>query len=281
MTITYTDAQDGFTKTDTALFTAVSTSTTTTTTSGGGGGRGGGGGGGGGTTTSLTGVLTKAQQEKKSEEAKALFIAESLPAVRGLLSVEVEGESVAFKDVPVGQWFAQYVFKLVKTGVASGYKDARGRLTGEYGAGNPVTYAEIAKMAFEAADKDETAVKGQPKNRSARKEWSEKYIKLAEDTGLSVYGSTLNVNTPATRGAVIQTILEAANIEVGDMAPDYKDVRSTHAHAAAIAKATELGIVAGDTDRQGNLKGTFRPNDPVNRAETAKIMSKLLEILGK
>src|SRR3989338_1619475 len=38
LTVSYTDAQDAFTNTDTALFTAVASSTTETTNSGGGGG---------------------------------------------------------------------------------------------------------------------------------------------------------------------------------------------------------------------------------------------------
>ena len=122
---------------------------------------------------------------------------------------------------------------------------------------------------------------GTPDNRSAKRGWSKKYIKLAENLKLSVYGGRLNVNTPATRGAVVQTVLEAAGIEIGDMPGDYKDVRSSHEHANAIGTATALGIVSGDTDRRGNLKGTFRPNDSVNRAEVAKIIANVLEILGE
>ena len=37
------------------------------------------------------------------------------------------------------------------------------------------------------------------------------------------------------------------------------------------------GIVQGDTDADGKPTGTFRPNAPINRAEIAKIFTKLIE----
>lgn len=198
--------------------------------------------------------------------------------VRGLLEVEIDGKAVIFKDVPAREWFASYVWKVIEAGVASGYRDARGRLTGEYGPANPVTYAEIAKMALEAAKKDVSTVTGVPQNRTARRQWSESYIKLAEDIELSVYTASLDVNVPASRGAVIQTIVEALNLPLEEGTGGYKDIRASHPHAQAIATATALGIISGDTDRQGNPKGTVRPNDPINRAEVAKILTKVLEL---
>jgi hypothetical protein len=187
---------------------------------------------------------------------------------------------MTLKDVPINQWYATYVSTIVNAGIAQGYKDGRGRYTGEYGPGNNVTYAEIAKMALEAAGHDVSSVTGVPDNRAARNDWSKMYIKLAENLALSVYGSTLDVRAPATRGAVVQTVLEAAGIYIGKVAGDYKDLRSSHPNANAIGKATALGIVSGDTDREGELTGTFRPNDPVNRAEVSKMIVKLLEVLG-
>ncbi len=53
----------------------------------------------------------------------------------------------------------------------------------------------------------------------------------------------------------------------------YDDVDPSHIHAAAIAAATSLGAVRGDTNQQGEPTGTFRPDDKINRAEVAAILS--------
>jgi hypothetical protein len=114
------------------------------------------------------------------------------------------------------------------------------------------------------------------KNASAHGQWSEQYIKLAESLSLSVYGSQLNVNASATRGAVVQTILEALGIAMQKYNGEFKDVTAGTAHAKAIATAVKLGIIQGDTDASGKLVGTFRAASAINRAEIAQIFSKLI-----
>ena len=147
-------------------------------------------------------------------------------------------------------------------------------MTGLFGPANPVTYAEIAKMGLELAGEDSSSVTALPKNISARGQWSEHYIRLAEDRGLSVFGSSLNVNMAAPRGAVIQTILEVMDIPIlhDDQNP-YTDLPNTHPYRDAILSATALGIVKGDTDAEGRPLLRFRADDSVNRAEVTKILS--------
>ena len=43
-------------------------------------------------------------------------------------------------------------------------------------------------------------------------------------------------------------------------------------------KAARAGVVSGDADAQGNPTGLFRPVDPVNRAEVAKIVAQAVQI---
>jgi hypothetical protein len=231
----------------------------------------------------------------------------SLTSVRGHLAASVGGQELVFRDVQANAWYAQYVATVVQSGIASGYRDQEGNLTGEFGPANNVTYAEIAKMAMESAR--ETLPMDAPRNRSARGDWSEAYIRLAEDMDLTVYTQNLDVRQPATRGAVVQTLVEALNITepepevvetgtgsstgTGTLAGSgvvltppaeetppvtFKDVPGRHPYADAITLAAELGIVSGDTDLRGNPKGTFRPNAPINRAEVAKIFTKLIEL---
>ncbi|PJA68113.1 hypothetical protein CO157_01045 [Candidatus Peregrinibacteria bacterium CG_4_9_14_3_um_filter_49_12] len=64
------------------------------------------------------------------------------------------------------------------------------------------------------------------------------------------------------------------------MLPDvsFTDIRSNHPHAQAILLLAKLGVISGDTDRDGKPTGNVRPNDPINRAEVAKIFTKLIEL---
>jgi len=164
----------------------------------------------------------------------------------------------------------------VQAGVINGYRDAGGNPTGEFKPGNSVTYAEIAKMAVEAAGLEPKNVT--PQIRSARGQWSAGYIAALEDLGLSVFSSSsLDVNAPAPRGAVLQIILEAFGETI--LVPQggvYSDVSAGSAHAGAIESATAAGIVSGDDGRS-----TFRPNASVNRAETSKIVRNAMLKLGE
>ncbi len=57
----------------------------------------------------------------------------------------------------------------------------------------------------------------------------------------------------------------------------FADLPASHPYYKAIVLFARLGIVSGDTDAKGNLTGKVRPNAPINRAEVAKIFSKLIE----
>lgn len=271
-------------------------------------------------------------KEVKIELAPQVVHAAAVKSVRKNLAVTLGGEEVVFRDVSATAWYASYVASVIQSGIASGYKDAEGNLTGEYRPGANVTYAEIAKMALNSA-RQAIPESGMARNRFARGDWSEPYIQLAEDLGTSVYTQTLDVRRPATRGAVIQTLVEILKITepiavapaafggtgavvtgsgtlaagsgtvagsgallsgsgavtevpeevVPAPAPEetsvmFRDVPGRHPYADAILLAAKLGIVSGDTNLQGEPKGTFRPNAPINRAEVAKIFTKLIEL---
>jgi hypothetical protein len=188
-----------------------------------------------------------------------------LPQQRGFLRVTIDGKAVLLRDVKVSEWFARYVYELVSAGVASGYRDARGTPTGEFGPANPVTYAEIAKMALLVAGKDVSPT-GTPQNHSARGQWSAPYIRAAEDLQVSVFTRALDVNRPATRGAVAQIVLESLGIPLSPGTASYGDLPPSHPHADALQTATALGIMGGDTNRDGSPKGTIRPDDPITHS---------------
>ena len=196
--------------------------------------------------------------------------------------VKVGDWNIALKDVSVDTWFAPYVQDMSSRGIISGYKDEQGNLLGMYGPGDSVTIEQLAKIAVEAAGVDQSVCGIPPSNKSAIERWSEVYISCAEHYGWTVYSDGIVKPTKkATRSEVVTTVLQAFErtfeIGKGDV---FKDVTSTMHVRYAIETAAADGIVGGYKDDEGNLTGNFGPYDPVNRAETAKIVSLALQVYG-
>ncbi|MDA1209060.1 MAG: S-layer homology domain-containing protein [bacterium] len=131
-------------------------------------------------------------------------------------------------------------------------------------------------MAVESAGLD--MLGNTPRNRGARNGWASNYIATLENAGISVFDdSSLDVNAPAPRGAVVQILLETFGVNMqGATGAAYNDVAKSSKFADAVETATQSGIVSGDDNAS-----TFRPRQPVNRAETAKIIDKMIEVYGE
>lgn len=190
-----------------------------------------------------------------------------------------EGAVITFSDVPQITWFAFPVFAVARLGIMSGYKDRDGNLTGSFGPGNFVTIAELAKIAHRIASID-AATSRRPLNPKARDQWFSPYIASGEQLGWTIFIDTnIDLNRPATRGEVLVTILQALDVPLDWQKGDvFTDVTPRTPYAAAIETAARDEIVSGHTNETSEKSGTFGPIDPVNRAEMAKILSKILEI---
>lgn len=256
VTATYTDPYDGLSNTTSVLLTTSSTggSSSSSTT-------GGGGGGGRRVLPSATGSTSSNGSSSSASSASS--------------ASQSSSSSARFTDVPSSSWFASFVEALTKLGIVSGYKDTQGNSLHEFRPENAVTYAEIAKMAAEAAGLSSFA--GASMNTSDDGQWSEGYIALMESQNVSVFQNhALDVNTSAPRGAVVQILLQLFHTELTATANPYSDLPLSSPFAGAILQATFDGIVSGDDG-----KSTFRPNDSVNRAETAKMVMKAMEQYGE
>jgi hypothetical protein len=89
------------------------------------------------------------------------------------------------------------------------------------------------------------------------------------------------VTKPATRGEVVQILMEITNLAPPSTTSTFTDAPASHPFALSITAAQALGIVEGDRNASGNLTGTFRPDSAVNRAEAAAIVSRALKAMGK
>ncbi|MBU0458035.1 S-layer homology domain-containing protein, partial [Patescibacteria group bacterium] len=194
------------------------------------------------------------------------------------LAALVDDVEVLYRDVPVDAWFAPYVSSLIEEEIATGYENEQGEPIGEFGVSNPVTYAEVLKMSLEAVGV--SLQSGTSRNISAQGTWADAYVAYGESEGISVLTPSLNVHESSTRGAVIQIMLEAMGILIGPKSEtSYTDVSPNHPYARAIATATFIELIEGDSDTSGNKLNTFRPDEPINRAEVAKIVAIAKELL--
>jgi hypothetical protein len=178
-----------------------------------------------------------------------------------------------FRDVSTDDWYNPYVSSLAEWGIISGYKDGEGNQTGEFRPSNKVTVAEVLKMAMEAAQVDEGNCVQEPLNPYAQSHWALAYVSCAEEMGIRLLQPQMatRLDREARRAEVLSIMHDAFSAEVLPLFSNYSDTAG-HYLEADIAYATLTGVVGGDTDEQGNPVGTFRPDDFINRAESAKVI---------
>jgi len=191
---------------------------------------------------------------------------------RNLLLVEGEDAVVVYRDVSADAWYAPYVKVVVEEGIAQGYKDDDGTLTGEFGPSEEVTYAEALKMVFKATGRALSSDRRIRNTSIQADDWAAPYVATAEHLGLTVFRPELPVHRPATRGDVFQIVLEAYGIPVGRTVVEFEDLPRSHPRAAAIATAVHYGIIEPEPTAPGRGVQFVRPNDPLTRAEIAKII---------
>lgn len=164
----------------------------------------------------------------------------------------------------------------------TGYDDPQGHRTGRFGPTSPVTVAEALKIAVTAAGYDISVHKPEGTG------WLAPYLGVARDEGLFPFGALdgPSFDSRATRGEVAQMLADAFHVKVPTdpivvvRRGYYADVSSTAAYLYPIEALTRDGVVAGDSDSQGRFIGRFRPNDPINRAEVAKMIVTARRVYG-
>jgi len=218
-------------------------------------------------------VLENLQQELTEEppESNALDLDDLIHE----LEETTQTTPVSFTDVPDSAWFASAVSAVSGRGIVSGYKDKAGNPTGTFGPANPVTIAEMLKMAYNAAGKDVATCRSYVSLSQAASHWAKSYVACAEEDGMRVLRSNIDLNRGATRAEVLAILHDAFGRLVPAVSSPFSDTAG-NPYAPDIGLAASEGVVTGDKKEDGTPKGTFRPNDGVNRAEAAQIIFKSL-----
>lgn len=188
---------------------------------------------------------------------------------------ELDATTVAtFVDVPSDAWYAPSVAAMAAWKIVDGYRDAAGRRTGFFGPGDPVTIAQMTKMALRSAKVDETACAGTVRHSRAKGHWAEAFILCAENRDFRIFGAAhaADPDRIARRGEVLGIIHDAFGVMLPPLTSSFPD-NAGHPYERDIAYAMLRGVVSGDSDVPGAQFGRFRPEDPVTRAEAAKMLT--------
>lgn len=239
--------------------------------SGGTSGGGGGGGSGGG------GYRGELGNDRITEAIHTLGPLHPAATASGSSSSAVKDEQW-FKDVPSTAWFAKAVNTLHRLKIVSGYATTDGGLTRLYGPDKPVTYGELAKMLLLTAGGGEMKASGSPQQTALQFHWSAPYLKVAQNRKLSIYlEASLNPDKPAPRGDVALAIKELFKLNDAPPYTGFTDLPTTHPRAKALYVMHAYKLMMGDNDAQGNPLNVIRADAPVNRAEVASILMRILD----
>lgn len=198
----------------------------------------------------------------------------ALKATSNLAITTTAGGTVtAVTDVPLESWFAKPVSTVVKYGIMSGYKDAQGQPTGQFGPGNHITLAELSTLGHRIAGISAEAFA------TDTSPWFAAPITSARSRGWTIFMNTdLDPVRPATRGEVMVTLMQAMDVPLQwQKGTIFQDVTTTTTFAAAIETAAKEGLVEGKKDVTGQPLHLFGPADSVTRAEMAKVISAVLK----
>lgn len=195
--------------------------------------------------------------------------------------VQMGTEEVTLRDVLQSAWYASHVFNVARKGVITGYRDAHGRFSGEFGPGNLVSVAELAAIAHRLIGVSSDAFKDQaPDNPRAVRQWFSPFIASAEARGWTIYNdATIDPLRPATRAEVLVTLLQALDVSLqwqkGNV---FTDVTARTHYAAAIETAARDKVIEGRKDASGKPLNLFEPTAPINRAEISKVIDTIFSV---
>ena len=199
--------------------------------------------------------------------ASAAFFIPILASALGI-QVIVNGQTIVFNDVLQSAWYAPFIQDATEAGIVNGYMDANGKLTGKFGPQNSVTIAEALKIAIESAGYDKGAYSSVID--SGVNHWASAYVSVAQGENFAI----LDRLDRRAKRAEVAAILTSAFLRENSSTPSgttFSDVTLATKFAPAIETLARDAIVSGDTDVQGQVLGTFRPLDEINRAEVVKM----------
>ncbi len=190
------------------------------------------------------------------------------------IMIETASPFPTFYDIS-NHWAKVAINKIAELGIVQGKKP------GQYAPDDNISRAELLKVVVGAFEYEIPEVVKKPLPDVPIDSWYAPYVKSAFDNNI-IYGFTqgLSANVMASRGMTVTVMAKAAGFDdqandffesSNDNNADFPDVPKDEYYAPYVAYLHEKGIIDGYED------GTFGPNNPITRAEIAKIVVNILE----
>ncbi len=183
---------------------------------------------------------------------------------------------VTFTDVPAGAWYEEALSACYDLDLVSGTTDTAFSPDGQVTLAEAITFAARARDSYDY-DFGQGFEETDP--------WYQTYVDYAQEKGIIAQGQFTDMGAAATRRDVA-VIMASALPDTEDLGPGYtlenyerisgaadgviSDVPMTDPGAAAVYKLYRAGILTGGED------GSFRPGDPITRAEVVAILDRLV-----
>lgn len=188
------------------------------------------------------------------------------------------GSALAYSDVSRGHWAAMDINLLTSKSIVGGYS------SGVFRPGKAVSRAEFAKMILGALNIEDEAYVFAGSRSTFRdvplNHWAKGHIELAYEMDLfaGYADGTFKPDYPVRRQEAAAILVRALGYEddpvTGEWA-SFTDADTIQPWARGVVSiANRRGLVGGFTD------GTFRPLEPVTRAQAAVLISRFLALRG-
>lgn len=168
---------------------------------------------------------------------------------------------ISFSDYDDSDWYADPV---------EGMKDfLKGKEGDKFAGADQITFAETLKITLERFGFGQS--QGDTSYAKAQNHWAKGYYAKAEELGLTL----LDPDKLITRGEMARLIVEATlKSSTSHSSSSFSDVSTSNKYFDYIETLKDYKIVSGDS-----ATGAYRPDDSINRAETAKIVEYAYETL--
>jgi hypothetical protein len=183
---------------------------------------------------------------------------------------QIHGSADAnFADVDSSEWFAPFVAELANKSVIVGYPD------GSFRPQNSLNRAEIVKIAVAAFDFTVPVIDRDPFADVPHDAWFAPFVATAKAVGIiDANSANFRPGDPVNRAEALKILTLASRAQLSQeiATAQFSDVADDAWFVPFVNFAAREQIISGYSD------GTFRPGDPVNRAEAAKMVSLLLQL---
>lgn len=156
-------------------------------------------------------------------------------------------------------WYLKYVIDLFERGIMKGRN-------GVLVPNEPIEIAEATRMAIDAADID---IRDASYCSDRGRAWYCEYMNYGEDNDF--YSSNVSPRDHATRIEVVRMVMKAFRESPNYRARTFPDLDYRDGDSGYIEAMREDRVIDGYPD------GKFRPNQKINRAEVAKIISNAIK----